>query len=189
MQVIDVVNGNLREFAQCTKVLLKAIGPYTRYGEPILEACASTGTSYLDFSTEIPWIEDMILKYHDTAKENRAIIIPAIGNSSSPSALIAYVLAREYPKYHETDVEEIASAYAMKINGMSRGSLASVTTVVARYGIGHLWSPNPYKLCSGMEKARRSTSKPFLGYGNDPKQGHLATSFSAPGSEAIVYRS
>lgn len=187
--MIDVVNENLKEFAESTKVLLNAIGPYTRYGRPILEACAATGTSYLDFSTETPWIEEMILNYHNKAKENRAIIIPAIGNSSSPSALIAYLLARQYPKLHGTDIQEIVSCYAMKINGMSGGSLASVTTVVARYGIGPLWSPNPYRLCSTMEKAPRGTRKPFLGHSNDPTLEHLATSFAAPGNEAVVYRS
>ncbi|KEF53752.1 uncharacterized protein A1O9_10153 [Exophiala aquamarina CBS 119918] len=177
------------EFAQNTKVLLNAIGPYTTYGGLILEACASTGTSYLDFSTETPWIEEMILKYHARAKTNRAIIIPAIGNSSSPSALIAYLLASQYPKYHGTDAQEIVSAFGMKINGMSGGSLASVTAVVARYGIRHFWSPNPYRLCSKMDKGTCRVIKPFFGYSNDPTLGHLATSFGAPGNEAIVYRS
>lgn len=193
IQEIDVVNENLEEFARSTRVVVNAIGPYTRYGQAVVEACAAAGTSYVDFSTETPWIEEMIRKYHGQARENHAVIIPAIGNSSSPSALIAFLLAEQFHRLHGTDVQEIVSCYAMKINGMSGGSLASVTAVVDTYGIRHLLFPDPYRLCSIQEKAppQRSaaTNKPFLGHIKDPVLGHLTTSFTAAGNEAIVNRS
>lgn len=191
IQEIDVVNENLEGFALSTKVMVNAIGPYTRYGQAVVEACAAAGTSYVDFSTETPWIEEMIRKYHDQAKENHAVIIPAIGNSSSPSALIAFLLAEQFHQLHGTDVQEIVSCYVMKISGMSGGSLASVTAVVDTYGMRHLLSPEPYRLCSTQEKAppQGGTNKPFLGHIKDPVLGHLATSFTAAGNEAIVHRS
>ncbi|KAK5064271.1 hypothetical protein LTR84_000104 [Exophiala bonariae] len=191
IQSIDVVNDNLTELARSTKVIVNAIGPYTRYGRPVVEACAANGTSYVDFSTETPWIEEMILIYHDLARENHATIIPAIGNSSSPSALIALLLADQYRILHGNDVREIVSCYGMKINGMSGGSLSSVVDVVDTYGIRHLLSPNPYRLCPSKETklSQTPTSIPFLGHIKDPILGHLATSFTAPGNEAIVNRS
>lgn len=134
----------------------------------------------------------MIRKYHNLAKLNHATIIPAIGNSSSPSALMALLLVEQYHKLHDTDVREIVSCFAMKINGMSGGSLSSVVDVVDAYGIGHLFSPNPYRLCSTTREAipqPTPTSKLSMGHIKDPILGHLATSFTAPGNEAIVNRS
>ncbi|WAO91906.1 Sacchrp-dh-NADP domain-containing protein [Fusarium falciforme] len=72
-----------------TKVLINGIGPYHRYGTPVVESCARNGTHYVDFSTETAWIADMIRDYHSLAKQSGAIIIPAISGSSSPSDLVA----------------------------------------------------------------------------------------------------
>ena len=38
----------LEDLARQTRVLLNCVGPYTLYGTPVVEACAKTGTHYLD---------------------------------------------------------------------------------------------------------------------------------------------
>ncbi|KIW17652.1 hypothetical protein PV08_04847 [Exophiala spinifera] len=176
--------------ASRTKVLINAIGPYTCYGEAVLSACAMSGTSYVDFCTETPWLEEMISKYSDIAKQTSARIIPAIGNSSSPSSIVAYLLSVQYRKMHDRPVEDIRCSYELKINGISAGSLSSILEVVTHYGISPLLFPDPYRLCSTSKKPRSPTTrKPFLGHCKDERLGHLATSFGAPGNEAVVYRS
>lgn len=40
----------------------------------MVEACAKNGTHYVDSTGEIPWVKDIIEKYHDTAHENGAIV-------------------------------------------------------------------------------------------------------------------
>lgn len=186
---IDLVADELDLLARNTRVLINAVGPYSSHGAPVVEACAKNGTSYVDFSTETPWIREMIEKYHDLAKENRARIVPAIGNSSSPSTLTSYLLAKRYLEVNKVAAEEIACSYNLKINGMSAGSLASVVEVVSRYGISALMFPDPYRLIPQGKESRTRPTRPFLGHQNDASLGHLATSFAAPGNEAVVYRS
>ncbi|KIX00292.1 uncharacterized protein Z518_10431 [Rhinocladiella mackenziei CBS 650.93] len=186
---IDIINDSLDNFARSTTVLINAVGPYSSYGTPVPESCANNGTSYLDFSTETPWIEEMIRKYHAKAKQNLARIIPAIGNSSSPSAITAYVLAKQHQKLYGAPVQEILSSYDMKVNGMSSGSLSSMIDVVSHYGISPLLFPKPQRLSLPSEIPQTHLTKPFLGHKYDADLGHLATSFGAPGNEAVVYRS
>ncbi|KAL6250234.1 hypothetical protein RBB50_002535 [Rhinocladiella similis] len=187
---INLKVDDLSTLTSRTRVLINAVGPYTSFGDAVLSACAKSGTSYVDFCTETPWLEEMISKYSNIAKQNSARIVPAIGNSSSPSSLVAYLLAKQYRKVHDKPVEDIRCSYELKIHGMSAGSLSSILEVVGRYGVGPLLFPNPYRLCS-REEARRSPNsrKPFLGHCKDDRLGHLATSFGAPGNEAVVYRS
>ncbi|KAK6376332.1 hypothetical protein LTS17_006927 [Exophiala oligosperma] len=192
---IELVNINLDDdlstLVSRTKVLINAIGPYTCHGEPVLSACAENGTSYVDFCTETPWLEEMITKYSKIAKRRSARIVPAIGNSSSPSSLVAYLLAKRYHETHKKAVENITCSYSLKINGMSAGSLSSVLKVVERYGVGPLLFPNPYRLCSSRENPSRPEPKKglFLGHHRDELLGHLTTSLASPGNEAVVYRS
>ena len=32
-----------------TRLVITTIGPYMKYGEPVIEACANNGTHYLDW--------------------------------------------------------------------------------------------------------------------------------------------
>jgi short subunit dehydrogenase-like uncharacterized protein len=48
---IEVVNHELEDLktlALKTKVLISTVGPYWRYGTPVVQACAEVGTHYLD---------------------------------------------------------------------------------------------------------------------------------------------
>ena len=54
--------------------MIATVGPYSTYGEPVVEACVATGTHYLDVTGEVPWVLDMIRKYHKVARANGAIV-------------------------------------------------------------------------------------------------------------------
>jgi short subunit dehydrogenase-like uncharacterized protein len=83
----------LVSLAKKTKVLITTVGPYAKYGTPVVEACAETGTHYLDVTGEFPWTYEMINKYQDVAKKNGAIMIPQDGIESAPSDLVTWMLA------------------------------------------------------------------------------------------------
>jgi short subunit dehydrogenase-like uncharacterized protein len=38
----------LDELAQKTKIIINCVGPYHLYSTPVVEACATNGTHYLD---------------------------------------------------------------------------------------------------------------------------------------------
>lgn len=42
----------INELAKNTKVLINVAGPYTKYGDPVVEACIENGTHYCDLTGE-----------------------------------------------------------------------------------------------------------------------------------------
>ncbi|KAK0838132.1 hypothetical protein LTR03_012247 [Friedmanniomyces endolithicus] len=82
----------LVELAKKTAVLISTVGPYHKNGTVVVEACAETGTHYLDCTGEVPWVYDMIHTYDDMAKRTGAIVIPQNGLESAPSDLMCWSL-------------------------------------------------------------------------------------------------
>lgn len=84
----------LANLAKKTYVLITTVGPYSRYGETALKACAQTGTHYLDVTGEFPWVARMIKKYEKTAQNTGALLFPQIGVESAPPDLCTWALAK-----------------------------------------------------------------------------------------------
>ena len=51
---------SLEALCHRTKVVLTTVGPYQLYGEPLVAACAKTGTDYVDLCGEPAWMRQMI---------------------------------------------------------------------------------------------------------------------------------
>lgn len=80
----------LAEMAGRTRVVLTTVGPYVRYGEPLVEACARAGTHYVDLTGEPPFVALTRERYHAIARESGAKIVHACGFDSIPHDLGAY---------------------------------------------------------------------------------------------------
>lgn len=50
-----------------TKVVCSTVGPFDRYGEKLVAACAYSGTDYCDITGELAWVRIMIDQYDDIA--------------------------------------------------------------------------------------------------------------------------
>jgi len=73
-------------------VIISTVGPYQAYGEPLVAACAASGTDYVDLSGEPPFMWDMIEKYDAEAKETGARIVHSCGFDSVPFEMGVYFL-------------------------------------------------------------------------------------------------
>ena len=94
--VADSLDGEaLDAVAAQTAVVASAVGPYSRFGMPLVEACADAGTSYCDLTGEILFMRDSIDLVHDRAAASGARIVHACGYDSVPSDLAVHLLARE----------------------------------------------------------------------------------------------
>jgi short subunit dehydrogenase-like uncharacterized protein len=81
--------------AGCTKVVITTVGPYIRYGEPLVAACAEAGTDYVDLTGEPEFVDRMWLKYHARATETGARLIHSCGFDSIPHDLgVQYTVDR-----------------------------------------------------------------------------------------------
>jgi short subunit dehydrogenase-like uncharacterized protein len=105
----------LRAMAQSTRVMASTVGPYIRYGEPLVRACAENGTHYVDLTGEPEFVDGMIERYHATAAHNRAKIVNSCGFDSIPHDLGAYFTVKQL---------------AALMGGESRGSLREAKVVV-----------------------------------------------------------
>lgn len=74
----------LDALAHRTRVVITTVGPYQRYGEGLLAACAKAGTDYVDLCGEPNWMAAMIAKYEKTAQESGARIVFSCGFDSIP---------------------------------------------------------------------------------------------------------
>jgi short subunit dehydrogenase-like uncharacterized protein len=80
----------LARLAARTRVVLTTVGPYVRYGEPLVKACAEAGTHYVDLTGEPPFTARMHERYHAVAQRTSAKIVHACGFDSIPHDLGAY---------------------------------------------------------------------------------------------------
>ena len=87
-----------------TQVVVTTVGPYTKYGLPLVAACAAAGTDYADLTGEPPFVRESIDLYHKQAQDTGARIVHACGFDSIPSDLTVYAL---YRRAHEDGAGEL----------------------------------------------------------------------------------
>ncbi|MCF6509591.1 enoyl-ACP reductase [Blastococcus sp. MG754426] len=115
--------------ARSTRVLVTTVGPYARYGLPVVEACARAGTHYADLTGEVLFVRDAIERCHAVAAETGARLVHACGYDSVPSDLSVLLLARQAAADGAgglTDVELVATLRG----GFSGGTIDSMRAQV-----------------------------------------------------------
>jgi short subunit dehydrogenase-like uncharacterized protein len=95
----DVTDGaSVRAVAEAAKVVITTVGPYIRYGEPLVAACAAAGTDYVDLTGEPEFVDRMWLSYHDQAARSGARIVHSCGFDSIPYDLGALFTVEQLPE-------------------------------------------------------------------------------------------
>ncbi|MDH6121170.1 short subunit dehydrogenase-like uncharacterized protein [Kitasatospora sp. GAS204A] len=85
----------LREVAGAARVVISTVGPYLRYGEPLVAACAEAGTDYVDLTGEPEFVDRMYVRYHEQAKASGARLVHSCGFDSIPHDLgVLFTLGR-----------------------------------------------------------------------------------------------
>jgi short subunit dehydrogenase-like uncharacterized protein len=77
----------LNKLAQSTVAVATTVGPYLRYGLPLVGACAKAGTNYVDLTGEVLFIRAAIDAHHEQAVTSGARIVTTCGFDSIPSDL------------------------------------------------------------------------------------------------------
>lgn len=99
----------LDEMVRATRVVISTVGPYAKYGAPLVEACADNGTDYIDLTGEGSFVEDMITDYDDEATDTGARIINCCGYDSIPADLGARLTVDLLPSDSAIEVYSFAS--------------------------------------------------------------------------------
>jgi short subunit dehydrogenase-like uncharacterized protein len=77
-------SASMRDMAEATKVLITTVGPYIRYGEPVVAACAAAGTDYVDLTGEPEFVDRMWFAYHEQAERSGSRLVHSCGFDSIP---------------------------------------------------------------------------------------------------------
>jgi short subunit dehydrogenase-like uncharacterized protein len=120
----------LDAMAKRTQVVITTVGPYTRYGLPLVAACAAAGTDYADLTGEAMFVRHSIDHYHKQAIDTDARIVHACGFDSIPSDLSVYALylvARQDGVGELTDTDFVLRRFS---GGLSGGTIASLIEVL-----------------------------------------------------------
>jgi short subunit dehydrogenase-like uncharacterized protein len=107
-----------------TRVVLNTAGPFTLYGDAIINACVRLKTNYVDITGETPWVKNLIVRYHNQAAADGTRIIPFCGFDSVPSDLGTYLVVRHIHEKLGVPCRAV-KAYFQLYGGLNGGTLAS----------------------------------------------------------------
>ncbi|MCJ1405611.1 hypothetical protein MMC11_008839 [Xylographa trunciseda] len=175
-----------------TKLLISTVGPFHKYGSPVVEACARNGTHYVDSTGETPWVLEMINKYHDIAQANNAIeIIPECGIESACSDMMTYVAVSLIREKLKVGVKDVTATNSVLTSLPSGGTLATAFGVFDHYGIAQLIeSSKPYAL--SPVQGHKDEPVPLItrlsGVRYVPDLGTLTTGLAAGVNTSLVQR-
>jgi short subunit dehydrogenase-like uncharacterized protein len=121
--------GSLRRLAESAHVVITTVGPYVRYGEPLVAACAAAGTDYVDLTGEPEFIDLMYVRHHETAVRTGARIVHACGFDSIPADLGAQFTVEQVPPGQPIALR----GYVTASGSLSGGTLESAITGMSRF--------------------------------------------------------
>ena len=96
-----------------TQVVVTTVGPYLKYGLPLVAACAAAGTDYADLTGEAMFIRESIDLYHKQAVDTGARIVHSCGFDSIPSDLTVFALHRRAEQDHAGQLGDTESGGAL----------------------------------------------------------------------------
>ncbi|KKF01004.1 enoyl-ACP reductase [Mycolicibacterium obuense] len=118
---------SLAAMAASTRVVISTVGPYLRYGLPLVAACAAAGTDYTDLTGEPLFIRRAIDEYHKQAVDTGARIVHSCGFDSIPSDLTVFALYRQAERDGAGELGDTNFVVRRFAGGMSGGTIASMT--------------------------------------------------------------
>ena len=149
-----------------TDAVITTVGPYQLYGEPLVEACAESGTDYVDLSGEPAWMRDMIERYDAKARETGARIVHSCGFDSIPFDLGVFHLQQAAKAEHGAPFARVRGRVRKMQGTFSGGTAASFMETMKRAGRQPEileWLKDPFSLTPGFEGPAQPTGhKPIL---------------------------
>ena len=120
----------LEAMADQARVVISAVGPYSRRGLPVVAACAASGTDYVDLTGEVPFVRQSIDRHHKQAADNGVRIVHSCGFDSIPSDLNVYALHRRILDDDAGELGETTFVLRGYSGGFSGGTVATMVELM-----------------------------------------------------------
>jgi short subunit dehydrogenase-like uncharacterized protein len=118
----------LRRLTERTRVLISTVGPYIVHGDPVVGACADTGTDYLDLTGEPEFVDLTYLRHHARAVATGARLLHACGFDSVPHDLGVQFTVDQLPEGVPVSVR----GFVRMQGTFSGGTAASALEILGR---------------------------------------------------------
>jgi short subunit dehydrogenase-like uncharacterized protein len=189
--------GAIERMARATRVLVTTVGPYAKYGKPLVDACAKAGTDYLDLTGEVLFARQSIDDNHELARSTGARIVHSCGFDSIPSDLGVHVLSEAVRRDGAGGLTDTAMVVTSLRGGVSGGTIDSLRhqlDMIKRDGKLRRIAASPYSLSPDRsaepDLGRQSDMGTVRGDSLDPSlRGTLAPFFMASYNTRVVRRS
>ncbi|EGU83800.1 hypothetical protein FOXB_05670 [Fusarium oxysporum f. sp. conglutinans Fo5176] len=194
VELFELEGPSLTSLAKRTQVIVSTVGPFMKYGTPVVEACARNGTHYVDCSAEIPWHKEMIERFDTIAKASGAIIIPQTGSGSAPPDLTTYLLAAHIRNTYSSGTLQVTSSSELKVQP-SAGSMDAVLSEFDIYGSSQMakcrepFALSPVQHRPLVRPPHLSSWTRLIGVGNDEYLGALTDFEQSAIDKPLVERS
>ena len=127
----------LNDMTSKTKVVISTVGPFSKYGELLVESCVSNSTHYIDSTGEPSFIRSIIDKYHDEAFQRNVKIVPSCGFDSLPSDLGSLLIANYFKSMGATTTSIEVAVWDVS-GGISGGTIATMSHIIGSSTIAQL---------------------------------------------------
>lgn len=118
--VADVEDpGSLAAMTAQARVVITTVGPYIHFGEPLVKACVEQGTDYVDLTGEPEFVDNMIHRYGEKARDNKVRIVNSCGFDSIPHDLGAWYTVQELTR---DMTRKVAAEQHIQVEGFVRAS-------------------------------------------------------------------
>ncbi len=156
---------SLNAMAARTQVVVTTVGPYIKYGLPLVAACAAAGTDYADLTGEPLFIRQGIDLYHKQAIDTGARIVHSCGFDSIPSDLTVFALYRRAQQDQEgqlTDTNLVVRAFAGGVSGGTAASMLEVMRTASSDPEARRLMQDPYTLTEDRSAEPEFGAQPDL---------------------------
>jgi short subunit dehydrogenase-like uncharacterized protein len=121
---------DMRRLVTSTRVVISTVGPYARFGTPLVEACAAEGTHYCDLTGEPQWMASIFERVSPLAEETGARLIHCCGFDSIPSDLGVFVAQQRMMNQHGLFATKVSGRMGKSKGAVSGGTVASMLLAV-----------------------------------------------------------
>jgi len=150
---------DMRRLAASSRVIISTVGPYARFGTPLVEACAAEGTHYCDLTGEPQWMASIFEKVSAMAEETGARLVHCCGFDSIPSDLGVFVAQQTMMNKHGVFATKVNGRMGKSKGAVSGGTVASmllaveqgITDPVARKVLNDPYGLYPSELSPGPD--------------------------------------
>jgi len=122
--------GSLEAMCARTRVVATTVGPYLKFGLPLVEVCARTGTHYADLTGEALFVRRAADAHHETARSTGARIVSSCGFDSIPSDLGVLLLHQQVRADGAGELEDATLVVESLRGGVSGGTLDSMRNLI-----------------------------------------------------------